>query len=410
MPRNGSGVYSKPAGTTAVADTTIESAKYNSTIDDLVQDANAARPITAGGTGAQSVGAARQAFTTFTTKTSGYTAAAADAGAVHRCTATMTVALTAASSLGANWSLTIIADGGDITIDPNSTETIDGKTTLTVRNVSAVTIYCDGSNFRTNLASDQRVPRGHINGLTLSNNSTDATNDIDIATGETASDGTTPYLMVLTTAITKRLDATWAVGTGNGGLDTGTIADGTYYVFLIQRSDTGVVDVLFSVNLNAPTLPSGYDRKRRIGGFVRASGTIRPFVQFGDVFLYKTPFGSVDVTNPGTSAVSINISIPGGAAAAAIFNAAISNSSTTNFRTGVLFSSPDQTDQAPSETAAPLLSLSSAFSGANGSFSVAGRFEIPVDASGQIRYRVLLSDASVRLIVTTLGWVDRRGR
>jgi len=51
MPRNGSGVYSKPAGTTAIADTLIESAKYNQTIDDLVADANEARPITAGGTG-----------------------------------------------------------------------------------------------------------------------------------------------------------------------------------------------------------------------------------------------------------------------------------------------------------------------------------------------------------------------
>ena len=48
MSRNGSGVYSKPAGTTAIANTTIESAKYNSTVDDLVADANLARPIVAG--------------------------------------------------------------------------------------------------------------------------------------------------------------------------------------------------------------------------------------------------------------------------------------------------------------------------------------------------------------------------
>lgn len=59
MPRNGSGVYSKPAGTTAAPNTTIESAKYNSTIDDLVSDANTARPIVAGGTGATSASAAR---------------------------------------------------------------------------------------------------------------------------------------------------------------------------------------------------------------------------------------------------------------------------------------------------------------------------------------------------------------
>lgn len=51
MPRDGSGVYSKPAGTTASPNTTIESSKYNSVVDDLVSDANAARPVTAGGTG-----------------------------------------------------------------------------------------------------------------------------------------------------------------------------------------------------------------------------------------------------------------------------------------------------------------------------------------------------------------------
>lgn len=51
MPRDGSGVYSAPAGTTAVPNTPIESAKYNALVNDLVQDANTARPVTAGGTG-----------------------------------------------------------------------------------------------------------------------------------------------------------------------------------------------------------------------------------------------------------------------------------------------------------------------------------------------------------------------
>lgn len=51
MPRDGSGVYSLPAGTTASPNTTIESSKYNAFGSDLVVDANSARPITAGGTG-----------------------------------------------------------------------------------------------------------------------------------------------------------------------------------------------------------------------------------------------------------------------------------------------------------------------------------------------------------------------
>ena len=43
MPRNGSGVYSVPAGTKGAPNTTIESAKYNAFIDDIVGDLNTNR-------------------------------------------------------------------------------------------------------------------------------------------------------------------------------------------------------------------------------------------------------------------------------------------------------------------------------------------------------------------------------
>lgn len=52
MPRNGSGIYSVPTGTAAVSGTPVASSPYNAFLADLVSDANAARPITAGGTGA----------------------------------------------------------------------------------------------------------------------------------------------------------------------------------------------------------------------------------------------------------------------------------------------------------------------------------------------------------------------
>jgi len=62
VPRNGSGVYTKPVGSTAVSGTTIEATKYNATIDDLVADANSARPIVAGGTGGTSKSSAQSAL------------------------------------------------------------------------------------------------------------------------------------------------------------------------------------------------------------------------------------------------------------------------------------------------------------------------------------------------------------
>lgn len=62
MPRSGGGVFSAPAGTAAVTQTVIESAKYNALVTDLVTDANTPRPVVAGGTGATSAAAARTAL------------------------------------------------------------------------------------------------------------------------------------------------------------------------------------------------------------------------------------------------------------------------------------------------------------------------------------------------------------
>lgn len=61
MPRTG-GVYSPPAGTKGVSNTTIQSVPYNAFVDDLTDDANAARPVTAGGTGATTASGARTAL------------------------------------------------------------------------------------------------------------------------------------------------------------------------------------------------------------------------------------------------------------------------------------------------------------------------------------------------------------
>lgn len=75
MPRDGSNVYSAD-WVNAAPNTTIESSKQNAMVADFVADANAARPITAGGTGATNAASARtnlgltlQAFELIETKT-----------------------------------------------------------------------------------------------------------------------------------------------------------------------------------------------------------------------------------------------------------------------------------------------------------------------------------------------------
>ncbi len=59
MPRNGQGTYSLPPVYEAVTGETIEAQQHNTPLEDIKNDLNLARPITAGGTGGQSATEAR---------------------------------------------------------------------------------------------------------------------------------------------------------------------------------------------------------------------------------------------------------------------------------------------------------------------------------------------------------------
>ena len=118
---------------------------------------------------------------------------------------------------------------------------------------------------------------GFINGLQLANG-TDATNDIDIAAGACV-DSSDAVNMVLSSVFTKQIDANWAVGSAAGGFPSGlTLTDDTWYhVFLIRRSDTGVVDGGFDTSLTAANLltdASDYDSYRRIGSIRRETAAV----------------------------------------------------------------------------------------------------------------------------------------
>lgn len=197
--------------------------------------------------------------------------------------------------------------------------------------------------------------RQQIWGLTYANNGSDATNDIDIAAGG-CMDATGAYWIAIS-AITKRLDASWAVGTNQGGLDTGSIGNSDYYIWAIARSDTGVTDVLFSLSSTAPTMPTNYDFKRLIGWFKRVSATIVPFTTHelaggGLEFKWTTPTLDFDLSNTLTTSrrtdalkVPLNFSVD----AQARF---VLSDNTSAFAAVVCC--PDEADVAPSLTAAPL--------------------------------------------------------
>lgn len=251
---------------------------------------------------------------------------------------------------------------------------------------------------------------GHIYGMTLSNNATDLVNDIDISVGECASTESSPVLMVLPSILTKRLDASWAVGSGNGGRDTGAISDGTWHVWVIQRSDTGVVDALFSLSATSPTMPTSYDRKRRVGSVIRSSGSIRPFIQNNDYFEHATRISDVSATDPGTAAVTRALTVPTGISVFACGKAVIvitsSSGSNTRF---LLLTSLSQPDADPATVGGTVAISTPAVPSAT-LHRAQGDFMTQTNTIGQIRSRMNISESVLNIQIITTGWIDFRGR
>lgn len=245
-------------------------------------------------------------------------------------------------------------------------------------------------------------PRGHIWGLGMSN-AADTANDITVAAGEATSE-THDDLLELAAGITKRLDAGWAVGDAQGGLNTGAEAANTWYeVHLIKRSDTGVVDVMFTTTANRATLPANYDQQRRIG-WIRNDGSsnIWQFVQRDEYFTLVTPVNDVSATAT-ASATSRTVSAPPNSIAR--MRVATLGNTNVNAGNAIVFSELVETDTAPT--------TSNGFNSIGaGDFAVigAGHIELRVNASSQIRDRAITATGSMAYDISTFGWIDHRRR
>lgn len=111
--------------------------------------------------------------------------------------------------------------------------------------------------------------------VSWTNNTTDANNDIDYTIGVIDHDDGSGQSLA-TTALTKQLDATFVAGNNQGGLDTGTKANSTWYQkFAITNNTTNAVDYLFTTSRTSPTIPSGWTKRRWLGAIrTNASGNI----------------------------------------------------------------------------------------------------------------------------------------
>ncbi len=278
----------------------------------------------------------------------------------------------------------------------------------TVFDVFVSAVNTGTPTFQMQVATTTYVPsllRGYLGGLTLSTAGSSATFGISAGI---AQNSTHVSLMQLASAYTKTTSA-WTLGSAGGSLDTGSIATTTWYsVFLIQRVDTGVVDVLTSLSATAPTLPTNYTLFRRIGS-MKTDGSSHwvAFIQDGNSFQLSVPVADISSTNPGTSAVTTTLaSVPTGVRIQASMQAVLSNTGTGGVAYAYL-SDLATTDTAPSGTFAD---TPDAQATAGAVSSAGSRLAIWTNTSAQIRSRLSFSDGTVILTINTLGWIDTRGR
>lgn len=250
----------------------------------------------------------------------------------------------------------------------------------------------------TSWINGRNSPRGYIDGCILSNDGVTPTTTIDIAAGLTRADDDTIDIPV--SAFTKTT-AAFAVGTGLGGLDTGAIGNSLwYYVFAILNTSNSAVDILFSLSPSAPTMPTGYTKKRRVGAFsTDVSGHIVLFTQFRDEFRFSVPVVTLSNVSTGNTRTLIAVG-PTGIKTIALLRAFLNNNTLTG---GVNICSPDEADAAV-PAGGGVASLVTVANSAN----QAGEFLVRTDSSGNIAFRG--SNSNLKLFISTLGWIDPRGR
>lgn len=247
------------------------------------------------------------------------------------------------------------------------------------------------------------LPTGYIDGLVLSN-AADADHDITIATGacrNVQTSNSDDSNMRLTTAITKQIDSNWAVGTGAGGLDGGTVGNDTWYhKFLILNPSDGTVDALFSSSATAPTLPTGYTKSRRIGAVLTdGSANIIAFSQHGDFFEWDVPIFDQNNASMATSETTYALSVPLGVKVLVNINVTLG----TNSRAG-LFYSPDSTGAQPQIAQSVTGNIVASDGGDASQVS-----NIPTNLLSQIAGRSSAAITST-MDITTTSWRDYRGK
>ena len=242
----------------------------------------------------------------------------------------------------------------------------------------------------------------YIEGL-IPSNAADADHDITISTGS-ASDSTNVKRLVLSTAITKKLDVIWGAGDDAGGLFTGAAAgDTTYHYFIIEKDSDGGIDAGYDTSVIAANIPTGYTAFRRVFSFeTNASVNVRGFDTTGMAggairTMFDSPINSLNTVAPGTVAVTLALTLPSGLVLTALIKHVISDTATVRSRVNELSADDEaltninMTNVADGDTRISITNL-----------------DVVTNTSAEIRYRSSIGVGLITYLIALNGWIDQR--
>lgn len=237
------------------------------------------------------------------------------------------------------------------------------------------------------------LPRGYIDGLVMSNNGVDSDHDIDTTIGVARSSDDS--IDMTATAFTKRIDANWVAGSGNGGFPSAlSIAIDTWYHYFIISTPGGTIDFGFDSSLTATNLltdATGYTKIRRIGSVLTdGSSNIIGFYSKGDDFWWNSAPTDFSGSAPG-SFTNVTLSVPLGVETLARTNTQIISSGID----GVAFKSNVTT----TEWVVLRADTERGWS----------RDRIWADTSSQIKHKADTGTPATYFLFN-LGWTDLRGK
>lgn len=193
----------------------------------------------------------------------------------------------------------------------------------------------------------------------------------------------------------------FAIGNNNGALDTGSVANNTFYhAYAIYNPTTEVSDYLFSASATSPTLPSGYTRYSKIvnGQFLTdGSANILSFIKQGTVTYFVNYIINYA---PGSLPSGTNVALPVSVPVQSNIEAIITAFGQVGTGAGDVLTLSFEGSLQTINTAILDLDL----------VGDATRSQTLVKncptSNGNIKYTVVVATSTVYLTLATRGWID----